>query len=169
MTKKEKQLLDLKINFNTIAMRELGLDYNEEDGYVYRYPDDDNGVAELLQIKEKFIKYSEDQYPVVAHNEIDLNLIENPRLMEYLVYKYLQDNITNEIVSVEIVQAPEGGGLCYAVLSFKADNEIRSIKSDIFVNEAVCLFNLICKIKKTTMLYRGYINDFDVIIERNNK
>jgi hypothetical protein len=28
---------------------------------------------------------------------------------------------------------------------------------------------LICKIKKTTMLYRGHINDFDVIIERNNK
>lgn len=163
MTKKEKKMLDLKINFNTIVMRELGLDYNE-DGYIFKYPDNEDDFAELLQIKEKFIKYSEEQYPIIAHNEIDLNLIDNPRLMEYLVYMYLNDNLANPIVSIEIIQAPEGGGLCYAVLSYRTETEIKSISSDVFVNESVCLFNLICKIKKTTVLYR-YLDEFDVIIE----
>ena len=75
MTKKDKKLLDLKINFNTIVMRELGLGYND-DGYIFKYPENESDFAELLQIKEKFIKYSEDQYPMIAHNEIDL---KNPK------------------------------------------------------------------------------------------
>ena len=163
MTTKDKKLLDLKINFNTIVMRELGLGYND-DGYIFKYPENESDFAELLQIKEKFIKYSEDQYPMIAHNEIDLNLIDNPRLMEYLVYMYLSENLSNPIVSIEIIQAPEGGGLCYAVLTYKTESEVKSIKSDVFVNESLGLFNLVCKIKKTTRLY-GYINEFDVIIE----
>ena len=72
--KKNIDMLDLKIRFNDAMMRELGLDITEND-YVY-----DMDTESILQIKGKFIKYCDYEYPILKYNEeIELNLIENPR------------------------------------------------------------------------------------------
>lgn len=165
MTKQEKerklaeQMLELKIDFNDVCMREMGLGINDDD-YVYIMD-----TMTLLQIKEKFIKYSEDQYPMLRRNEIDLNLIENPRLMETLTYMYLANRLVSSIRIVSISQNPIAGsrkGNC--VLSYEKLGEIKEIRSDGFENESVRIFNLICKINKTDHLYD--FNKFDVAIQK---
>ena len=75
---KKLSLLDIKIRFNDICMRELGLDIDEND-HIY-----DMDSQTIYTIKEKFIKYSEEEIPLLNLDEMDLNLIENPRLMETL-------------------------------------------------------------------------------------
>ena len=75
---KKINMLELKINFNDVCMRELGLDI-DDNNHIY-----DMDTESIYKMKDRFIKYSEDEYPVLAHDEIDLNLIENPRLMEIL-------------------------------------------------------------------------------------
>ena len=165
MTKQEKamklaeQMLELKIDFNDICMREMGLGTNDDD-YVYIMD-----TMTLVQIKEKFIKYSEDQYPMLRRNEIDLNLIENPRLMETLTYMYLANRLVSTIRIVSISQNPIAGsrkGNC--VLSYEKLGEIKEIRSDGFENESVRIFNLICKINKTEHLYD--FNKFDVSVQK---
>ena len=165
MTKQEKerklaeQMLELKIDFNDVCMREIGLGINDDD-YVYIMD-----TMTLVQIKEKFIKYSEDQYPMLRRNEIDLNLIENPRLMETLTYMYLANRLVSTIRIVSISQNPIAGsrkGNC--VLSYEKLGEIKEIRSDGFENESVRIFNLICKINKTEHLYD--FNKFDVSVQK---
>lgn len=78
MAKKKVNLFDLKVRFNDVVMRELGLDTTDDD-YLYNVD-----TESILQIKEKFIKYVDNEYFILKPNEIELNLIENPRLMELL-------------------------------------------------------------------------------------
>jgi hypothetical protein len=157
MTKQEKerklaeQMLELKIDFNDICMREMGLDITDND---YLYIMDSNTI---IQIKEKFIKYSEYEFPILKHNEIDLNLIENPRLMETLTYMYLANRLVSSIKIVSISQSPIMGtnkGCC--ILSYEKNGEIKELRSDAYTNESIRIFNLICKVNKTDHLY-----DFD--------
>ena len=86
MAKKKIDYFDLKVRFNDVMMRELGIDIVEDDDryldYLY-----DIDTGNILQIKEKFIKYCDYEYPVIKFNEIEMNLIENPRLTETLCFE----------------------------------------------------------------------------------
>ena len=75
MAKKKVNLFDLKVRFNDVVMRELGLDTTDDD-YLYNVD-----TESILQIKEKFIKYVDNEYFILKTNEIELNLIDNPKLM----------------------------------------------------------------------------------------
>lgn len=163
MAKKKVDMAYLKIKFNDFVMRELGLDITEDD-YLY-----DMDTQCILQIKEKFIKYCEDDYPILRHNEIELNLLENPRLTETLVIPYISKYCDrNNIVFQSISQSPISGSKkgCF-VLSYISDGEIKEIKSDAFVNESLRIFNLICKLNKTSHMYD--FNEFDIEIIRKKR
>lgn len=157
MARKKVNLFKIKLAFNDVFMRETGLDIDDND-HVY-----DMDRQEVLQIKEKFIKYCDYEFPVLNHNEIDLNLIENPRLTEILAFKWLTDHIANEIVSLDqtIITGSNKG---HFVMSYVKNGRTESIKSEAFINESVRIFNLITKINKTEHLYN--FNQWDISIER---
>ena len=75
---KEEQMHEIKIDFNNIVLREFKLGLDDYD-HLY-----DKETDSIYQISERFIKYSEDMIPILHTNEIDFNVIENPRLMEIL-------------------------------------------------------------------------------------
>ena len=83
MAKKKIDYFDLKVRFNDVMMRELGIGIVEDDDHYLDYLYDID-TGNILQIKEKFIKYCDYEYPVIKFNEIEMNLIENPRLTETL-------------------------------------------------------------------------------------
>ena len=76
--------LDTRIAFNDICMREMKLDITD-DGILY-----DMDTESILQYKERFIKYREDENTLIYQNEIELDLLRDPRLMEILANIYLQ-------------------------------------------------------------------------------
>ena len=173
MTKKEKErleqeaaaqaMLELKIDFNDVVMRELGLDYDEETGHIYNID-----TEEMFTIKNKFIKYSEDMYPVLSHNEMDLNLIENPRLMEFLFGIWIKRRAESKGIEItsyyqSSVRDTKHG---FFVVTYLVMDEPREQKSDVFINESVRIFNLICKLNHRTNLYKNSINRFDIEIVR---
>ena len=157
MAKKKIDLFKIKLTFNDAFMRETGLDIDDND-HIY-----DMDKQEVLQIKEKFIKYCEYEYPVLNHNEIDLNLIENPRLTEMLAFKWLTDHIANEIVSLDqtIITGSNKGRF---VMSYVKNGQTTNMKSEAFVNESVRILNLLTKINKTEHLYN--FDQWDITIER---
>ena len=65
MSIRESTLLKLKIGFNDIVMRELGLDITEDD-HIY-----DMDTNTIIQINEKFIKYCKELDIVNLINDID--------------------------------------------------------------------------------------------------
>lgn len=155
--------LDYKIGFNDYCMREMGFEVDEDD-HLY-----DMDTESILQIKEKFIKYTEDLTPILKFNEIDLNLIENFRLMETLfqVYigKYAQRHGMDVVgFSQSTIKGSRKG--CF-VVSYKQAGQIYEIKSDAYENESVRVFNLVCKLNHRTHLYD--FEKFDVIIEKERK
>lgn len=158
MAKKKINLLKLKLIFNDAFMRETGLDIDDND-HIY-----DMEKEEVLQIKERFIKYCDYEFPILNHNEIDLNLIENARLTETLALKYFTDHINNKIVSLDQSLIPGSSDKGYFIMNYEKDGKVLSIRSDPFKNESVRVFNLICKINKTEHLYD--FNEMDVVIEK---
>lgn len=160
MTKKEQKFFDLKLRFNDVVMRELGLDITD-DGYLY-----DMDAESILQIKEKFIKYIEDEYTMFRRNEIEMNLLENPRLTETLVLPFIDRYCArNNIVMQSISQSPiDGTNKGYFILSYISEGNVKEIKSDDYTNESVRIFNFVCKLNRTENLYN--FDDFDVEIPR---
>ena len=146
---KKESLLEFKVNFNDITMRELGLDI-DENNHVYNID-----TESIYQIKEKFIKYSDEEYPVIRANEMDMNLIENPRLMEILFGIYITDWCKRK--SYEFTSYYQstirGSNKGFFVVTYSVNGETDEIKSDVFVNESVRIFNLITKINHTTHMY----------------
>lgn len=159
MPRKKIDMWALKSEFNDKVMREMGLDMTDE-GYVY-----DMDSTTIIQIKEKFIKYCEDEYEAnnLRHNEIELNLIENPRLMETLTLMYLHRRINNKIEAMTQATLP-GSQKGYFVLSFLRGNQVAEMRSGVYANESVRIFNLICKINKTSHMYD--FTKYDIPIER---
>lgn len=159
MPRRKIDMQVLKSEFNDKVMREMGLDMTDE-GYIY-----DMDTTTIIQIKEKFIKYCEDEYEAnnLRHNEIELNLIENPRLMENLTLMFLNRRINNKIEAMTQAAIP-GSARGYFVLSFLRGNQVAEMRSDAYVNESVRIFNLICKINKTINMYD--FDKFDIVIER---
>ena len=161
MTKKQKEkIFRTTLIFNDAFMRETGLDIDDYD-HVYNLETDC-----ALVINEKFLKYRDYEYPVLNANEIDFNLLENPKLCETLANAWLHDNISNDILSLDQCIIP-GSTRGVFVLSYIKDGRTESIKSDPFLNEAVRVFNLICKITKRTHLYD--FNSMDIVIEKKDK
>lgn len=158
MAKKKQNLFKLKLIFNDAFMRETGLDIDQND-HVYCMEKET-----VLQIKGKFIKYCDYEYPVLQHDEIDLNLIENPRLCESLALMWIADHISNEIVSLDQANIL-GSNRGYFIFSYLKNGKVESIKSDPFINESVRVFNLICKILKRTHLYD--FASMDVVINKD--
>lgn len=161
MAKKKIDYFNLKVRFNDVMMRELGIDIVEDDDryldYLY-----DIDTGNILQIKEKFIKYCDYEYPVIKFNEIEMNLIENPRLTETLCLPFLmnfckrKNIIFHSISQVPVDESSKG----YFVMAYITEGQTKEIRSDIFCNESVRIFNLITKINKTSHMYR--FNEFDV-------
>lgn len=160
MAKKKQSIFELKMRFNDIMMQELGLDITEEN-YLY-----DIEEESILQISEKYIKYFEVENPMTRHNEIELNLLENPRLSETLVIPYLSKFCKSKnIIFHSVSQTPvEGSKKGKFILSYMMNGVVKDFSSDEFVNESVRIFNLICKINKTTHFYD--FNKFDIEIKR---
>ena len=167
MTKKEKEALALynaKVDFNDIVCRELGLGVDDND-HVYDITSD-----ALLMIKDKLIKCSDDQYPRLAHNEIDMNLIENPRLMEILFGQWLENRANSKGIEITSMyqSAIRGSNKGFFVVTYIVEGESREKRSDVFVNESLRIFNLICKLNHTEHLYKFRLNDLDIEIIRKN-
>lgn len=162
MTKKQKEQLIFKTTliFNDAFMRETGLDIDDND-HVYNMETDS-----ALVIRDKFLKYRDYEYPVLNANEIDFNLLENPKLCETIANMWLHDHISNDILSLDQCIIP-GSSKGTFVLSYIKNGKTENIKSDAFVNESVRVFNLICKITKRTHLYD--FESMDIIIEKDKK
>jgi len=161
MTKKQKEkIFRTTLIFNDAFMRETGLDIDDND-HVFNLETD-----HALVINEKFLKYRDYEYPVLNANEIDFNLLENPKLCETLANAWLHDHIHNDILSLDQCIIPGSTKGVFA-MSYIKNGKTECIKSDPFMNESVRVFNLICKITKRTHLYD--FNDMDIIIERDKK
>lgn len=161
MAKKKIDYFDLKLRFNDVVMRELGIGIIEDEGrYLDYLYDIDSG--NILQIKEKFIKYCEYEYPMLKHNEIEMNLIENPRLTETLCLPFLMRFCERKgIVFHSMSQIPvDGSSKGYFALTYIAEGQTKELRSDMYGNESVRIFNLITKINKTSHMYR--FNEFDI-------
>lgn len=158
--KKKQEEFRLMLMFNDIFMRETGLDIDDRD-YVF---DIDKDTA--IVIGDKYLKYRDYEYPVLGPNEIDFNLLENPKLCETIANVWLHDHISNTILSIDQCVFP-GSDRGEFVMSYIKNDRVENIKSDPFINESVRVFNLICKITKREHLYDFKM--FDIVIERNNK
>ena len=157
------ECLKIKIDFNIKVMRELGLDITDDD-YLY-----DMDQMSIIQLKGRYIKYCEDYEPVLKHDEIDMNFIENSRLLEIISYPFFFNYCNElgvELVSLSQVLKPDSDKGCY-ILSYNQNGTIREIKSDYFSSESVRIFNLISKINKTTSFYR--FKEFDVEFPKPNR
>ena len=163
---KEEQMHEIKIDFNNIVLREFKLGL---DDYDHLYDKETNSI---YQISERYIKYSEDMVPMLHVNEIDFNVIENPRLMEILfgmwVSKWEQRNGTK--VTSYYQSAIRGSKKGFFVLTYLVDGATKEFKSDVFVNESMRIFNLVCKLNHTDHLYdRDILNRLDIEIIRKGQ
>lgn len=160
-TVKRSKSLDLRVLFNDMCLRELELDYTE-DNLIYDLEDD-----AIYQIKDKFIKYIDMEGVVPKPNEIELNLLENARLMETISLRYLNRWAENNHYEIEVLsqdKLPNSSKGIFTI-SYKDNNETHQLLSDPFYNESVRIFNVITKINNTSHLYD--LEDFDVNIERD--
>ena len=83
--KKVKEItFEQKCIFNDYCMRELGLNLDDNDRLV------DDDTQSILQYREKFIKYQEDECVPIRPDEVEMDLLRNPRLMGILFGIYLQ-------------------------------------------------------------------------------
>ena len=158
MTKKEQKLFELKLAFNDITMREFGLGVDDDD-HVF-----DIDTESVYTIKDKFIKYSDEPYPVLMGNEMELNLLENPRLMEILFGMWIQKRAERKGIEITsyypaLVQGSEKG---FFVLTYIVYGEPREKKSGVFLNESVQIFDLVSKINHTTHIYKNKLPEFDI-------
>lgn len=156
---KKEDSLDLKVGFNDFCMREMGLDLDEYDHVV------DVDTESILQLKEKFFKYSEDLYPILQHNEIDFNLLENFRLMDCIFQVYITKYAKQHNMNITGFAQSNIKGTNKGVffINYKEDGQIKTFTSDAFENESVRVFNLICKLNHRDKIYN--FDELDVIIE----
>ena len=159
-----KNMLEIKINFNDICLREFGLDYDEDSMHVYNID-----TMALYQVSEKFIKYVDEEYPIIHANEIELNLIENPRLMEIIFGIWIVDWQSRKDVEVSSYSqcSVKGTKAGYFAMTYIKDGKTLDMKSDVFVNESLRIFNLVTKLNHTTHMYD--LSQFDIEILRKDK
>ena len=148
----DKEFRSIKLDFNDICLREMGLDVEEDNNHVYDIED-----GSVIVVTDKFIRYFyEDEDIKVAHNEIELNLIENPRLMEVMFNHYMVKyaakkgwNITS-IYQSNNIGSSNGIFVITYIEEYSNTGETKNLQSDSFLNESLRIFNLICKINHRT-------------------
>lgn len=171
MTKEEREykehmhLHELKIAFNDIVMRELGLDVDDDDHIV------DLDAEAVYTIKEKFLKYSDDPYPRLMANEIDFNMLFNPKLFELLFGIWVQRRAASKGIELtsfyqSVLQGTNKG---FFVVNYVVGQQPMENKSEVFLNESLRIFNLICKLNGTEHLYKSHIDQFDIEIPRREE
>lgn len=155
-----EELYEAKLRFNDMFLREAKLGTTEEDGYVYDYNTND-----ILTIKGKPIKYCE--YELPRANEIDLNLIENPRLASTLAVPYINNRCAMfgyqfYGVSHSISNGSKKG---YYTVTYKDanSNELKSFSSSLYVNESIRIFDVICRLNDTIHLYTNELAKMDLL------
>ena len=163
MARKKINLTEIKVNFNDIVMRELGLDI-DDDNHVY-----DLDTETIYKVKDRYIKYSEDEYPIIHPSEIEMNLIENPRLMEILFGMWIpkwerRKNV--EVTSFSQISV-RGSSNGFFNMTYIENGEVKEIKSDVFINESLRIFNLICKLNHRVHMYD--VSQFNIEIIRKDK
>lgn len=157
MPKREMPLYELKIAFNDIVLRELGLSIDEDDHVC------DDEAKTVLTIKNSYLKYSDEEYPIINHGEIELNLLDNPHLMEILFGVWVKRRAESKgLKIVSFYQSSiRGTNRAQFVVNYEQpDSSISENKSDLFVNESVRILNLICKLNHTDHLYS--FKEFDI-------
>lgn len=159
----KSESLEYKVGFNDFVMREMGFDIDEYD-HLY-----DLETETILQIKEKFIKYTDELYPYLQFNEIDLNLIENYRLLESLFQVYITNYARSHMMEIKSFSFSKMKGTKKGkfTLSYINGGRIVDIESDPYENESVRIFNLVCKLNHRVHLYD--FEAFDVTIEKDKK
>ena len=162
MAKKKINMFEIKNNFNDIVMRELGLDI-DDNGHLY-----DMNTQYIYCIKDKFIRYLEGEYDSLNHNEMDMNLIENPRLMEILFGTWIPKWGERKGVSITSYyqSAVRGSSKGFFVMTYLVNGEVKDMRSDVFINESLRIFNLITKINHTSHMYDT--SQFDIEIVRKD-
>lgn len=150
----ENRAISLRIAFNDIAIRELGLEIDENSERICEICDD---AINILQYNDKFLKYYEGPNTIVRHNEIELNLIDNSRLMQILFGRFIAkysavnnlDVLSYYLTTNNTMANNPGQFVCTVEVAKKCTN----IESDYFVNESVRILNLICKLNGTDSRY----------------
>ena len=163
MAKKKANLFELKLAFNDIVMREMGLDIND-DNHIYNMD-----TNELFMIKDRYLKYMETEYEPISHNEIEFNLLENPRLMEILYGIWIQRRSASrgyEVTSYYLSNI-RGSNKGFFVMTYSVNGESAETKSDVFINESLRIFNMITKINHTSHMYD--FKRFDIEIPRKDQ
>lgn len=159
---KLQDYIDIKVRFNDIVMRELGLDIlNENEPYLY-----DLETESALQIKGKFIKYldyEDYEYPILKSDEIEFNVIENARLMETISIPFFNryfNRFGSAFHSMSQTRINGSNKGIFVVYYIDSTGQAREIASNAFKNESVRIFNLICKLNDMEHLYK--FNEFDI-------
>lgn len=159
MAKKKKNeiTLDMQINFNDIAMRELGLDYDEDTFRVY-----DIDSESLLQYNQKFLVYKDYDSPSLKADELELNLIRNVRIMDTLANNFIMKYAMRNGIDVNgVFQVGNKGVKGYTLFTYIENGVTKEYRSDMFINESVRTLNLIAKLNKSSHLYD--FNEFDIV------
>lgn len=161
LTKKEikrrNELTSLKVNFNDVCMRELGLGLTEDE-LVYEMD-----TMEILQFRERFLQYSEDYMPRLQQDRMEFNLLENNRLFDVLFGRWLTKYAERvgwelcAIYSSNIRNSVKG----YSAFSIIENGRSVEYLSDPYTTESVRTLNLICKLNKSTHFY-----DFDMFDQK---
>jgi len=151
MTKKEQKEWNLILDFNDKVMRELRLDLTPEDDLLC---DDYNEI--IIQIKGKFIKYIEDENDTLKSNEIWMNFLKNPQLLEMVCYPFfnrycMERGYEMQSLSHTITPRETRGQFN---LVYSNNGIIETISSDPLMNESNQIFNLVCKINGTDHMYK---------------
>lgn len=160
-TVKKSESFDLRMMFNDLCLRELDLDYTEEN-YIYDIESDS-----ILQIKDKFIRYIDIEGVIPKGNEIELNLLENARLMETISLKFLDRWAGTHGYVIEVLSQDKLPNTSKGVftITYNDNNTVKQISSNPYYNESVRIIDIICGINGTSHLYD--LDEFDVSIERD--
>lgn len=170
MTKAEREeelkeeYLNIKISFNDYCMREMGFGLDDNDHLV------DEDIETILRFKEKYIVYNDITLdPYVRGDEIDMNLLENYKLMELLFQAFITKYIVTHPMDVRGFLQRTVNGTDKVVFSLMyldpSTNLIKHYESNSYRNGCVSIFNLVCK-----LVEREHIYDFDkldIIIDKD--
>ena len=162
--KLKEEYLNIKISFNDYCMREIGLGLDDNDRLV------DDDVESILKFKDKFIVYNDTMLdPYVRSDEIDMNLLENYKLMELLFQVYITKYRSINPIDVKGFLQRAVTGTDKVVFSLMyldhETNLIKHMESDPYRNGCVSIFNLICKLAKRDNIYD--FEKLDIMIDKD--
>ena len=159
----DEELNEAKVCFTDIFLQEMGFEVTEDD-LIY-----DPVMDGVIQFKEKLFKYFDGDSLYLRHNEIEFNLLENPKLMAIIfsntfIPRYNSDNDKGIEIESFYQSTPRGAIKGYACVVLKSEDgkPNEEIKSDKFINESVRILNLMAKLNGTSHWYDLDKIDIDI-------